>query len=61
MAVTLESALFMCKNFQNNQNSSVNTADLTLQQMFHKTTKLVVRFGNDWLGKTFMETSVIDW
>ena len=29
MAVTLESAVFMGKNFQNNQNSIVNTADLS--------------------------------
>ena len=34
MAVTMESATFMEKNFQNNQNSIVNTADLTLKQMF---------------------------
>ena len=30
MAVTMESATFMGKNFQNNQNSVVNTAELTL-------------------------------
>ena len=29
MAVTMESAVFMGKNFQNNQNSIVNTADLS--------------------------------
>ena len=34
MSVTLESAVFMGKNFQNKQNSIVNTADLTLKQMF---------------------------
>ena len=34
MAVTKESAVFIGKNFQNNQNSTVNTADLTLKQMF---------------------------
>ena len=65
MAVTMESAVFMGKNFQNNQNSIVNTADLTLKQMFDKTAKLVaeqdLRFGNDWLGKTFMDISVINW
>ena len=32
MAVTMESAVFMGKNFQNNRNSIVNTADLTLKQ-----------------------------
>ena len=41
MAVTMESATFMGKNFQNNQNSIVNTADLTLKQMFHIFAKLV--------------------
>ena len=41
MAVTMESATFMGKNFQNNQNSIVNTADLTLKQMFDISTKLV--------------------
>ena len=34
MAVTMASAVFMGKNFQNNRNSIVNTADLTLKQMF---------------------------
>ena len=29
MAVTIESATLMGKNFQNNRNSIVNTADLT--------------------------------
>ena len=41
MAVTMESAVFMGKNFQNNQNSIVNTAALTLKQMFDITAKLV--------------------
>ena len=41
MAVTMESAVFMGKNFQNNQNSILNTADLTLKQMFDKSSKLV--------------------
>ena len=41
MAVTMESATFMGKNFQNIQNSIVNTADLTLKQMFDISTKLV--------------------
>ena len=35
-AVTMESAVFMGKNFQNNQNSIVNTADLTLKKMSAK-------------------------
>ena len=37
----MESATFMGKNFQNNQNSIVNTADLTLKQMFDISAKLV--------------------
>ena len=41
MAVTMESAVFMGKNFQNNQNSIVNTADLTLKQIFDISAKLV--------------------
>ena len=41
MAVTMESSVFMGKNFQNNQNSIVNTADLTLKQMFDISAKSV--------------------
>ena len=41
MSVTMESAVFTGKNFQNNQNSIVNTADLTLKQMFDISAKLV--------------------
>ena len=41
MAIPMESAVFMGKNFQNNQNSMVNTADLTLKQMFDMSAKLV--------------------
>ena len=41
MAVTMESAIFMVKNFQNNHNSIVNTEDLTLKQMFDISAKLV--------------------
>ena len=41
MVVTMESAVFMGKNFQNQHNSIVNTADLTLKQMFDISAKLV--------------------
>ena len=41
MAVTMESAVLMGKNFQNNHNSIVNTAGLTLKQMFDISAKLV--------------------
>ena len=41
MAVTMNSASFMVKNFQDNQNSIVNTTDLTLKKMFDISAKLV--------------------
>ena len=41
MAVTMESAIFMRKNFQNNRNSVANTTDLTLKSMFDIFAKLV--------------------
>ena len=41
MALTMESAVFMGKNFPNNRNSIVNMTDLTLKQMFDMSTKLV--------------------
>ena len=40
-SVTMDSATFMVKNFQDNQNSIVNTTDLTLKQMFGISAKLV--------------------
>ena len=42
MTVTMESAVFVGKNFQNNQNSIVNAADLTLKQIFDISAKLVI-------------------
>ena len=41
MAVTMESAVFMGKIYQNNFHSIVNTTDLTLLQMFDISAKLV--------------------
>ena len=41
MAVTMNAATFMGKNFQDNQNSSMNTSDLTLKKMFDISAKLV--------------------
>ena len=41
MAVTMNSATFMGKNFQDNKNSIVNTTDLTLKKMFDISAKLV--------------------
>ena len=41
MAVTMESAVFMGKNYLNNCQSIANTTDLTLKQMFDISTRLV--------------------
>ena len=41
MSVTLESAVFMGKNFLDNCHSITNTKDLTLKQMFDISAKLV--------------------
>ena len=41
MSVTLESAVFMGKNYSDNQHSIKNTKDLTLKQMFDFSAKLV--------------------
>ena len=41
MAVTMNAATFMVKNFQDNLNSIMNTTDLTLKKMFDISAKLV--------------------
>ena len=41
MVVTMNAATFMGKNFQDNQNSIMNTSDLTLKKMFDISAKLV--------------------
>ena len=41
VAVTMDSATFMGKNFQDNHNSIVSTTDLTLKQMFGISAKLL--------------------
>ena len=67
MAATMNAATFMGKDFMDIQNSIMNSKDLTLKKMFDITLKLVSeqrrdqQCGQDSLGKTFMETSVIDW
>ena len=40
MSVTLESAVFIGKNYQNNCHSIVNTTDLTLKQVFDTSARL---------------------
>ena len=67
MFVIMESAIFMGKNFQNNRNSVVNIADLTLKQMFDTSAKLVSEQEEisslETIGweNHFMEISVINW
>ena len=41
MAATMNAATFMGKNFLDNQNSIMNTSDLTLKKMFDISAKLV--------------------
>ena len=41
MTVTMESAVFMVKSYPNNCQSIVNTTDLTLEQMFDISSRLV--------------------
>ena len=41
MTVTMESAVFMGKNYLNNGQSIANTTDLTLKKMFDISTRLV--------------------
>ena len=41
MAVTMESAVFMGKHYQNNRHSTANTTDLTHKQVFDLSTKFV--------------------
>ena len=67
MSVTMESAVFMGKNYLNNCQSIVNTTDLTLKRMFDISTRLVSEqdeisgLETIWLGESFMEISVINW
>ena len=42
MSVTMESAVFIGKNFLNNCQSIATTTDLTLKQMFDMSTRLVI-------------------
>ena len=66
MAVTMESATFMGNISKDNQNSIVNTADLTPKQMFEIFVKLVGEQDEisnlETIGwDTFMEISIINW
>ena len=62
--VTMESAVFMGKNYLNNCQSIANTTDLTLKQMFDISARLVaeqdeISWLETMLGKSFMEILVI--
>ena len=65
MAVTICSDIHG-KNFQNNQNSMMNTSDLTLKKMFDISAKLaneqdeIFKVDTILWEKTFMEIYVID-
>ena len=68
MSVTLESCVFMGKNYSDNWHSIVNTRDLNLKQMFDISTRLVSEQSDEIygvktikLGKLFMEVFVFDW
>ena len=68
MAVTMNAATFMGKNFLDNENSIKNSTDLTLKKMFDISEKLVSEqeeMNNldkiQWGKNSFMETTVIDW
>ena len=63
MSVTLESAVFMDKNYLDNCHSITNTKDLTLKQMFDISAKLVSEPDeiSGLVGKSFMEIYVFDW
>ena len=63
----MNAATYMGKKFQVNQNSIMNTTDLTLKKMFDISAKLVgeqdeiINVDKIRWEKTFMETSVINW
>ena len=67
MVATMNAATFMGKNFLDNQNSIMNSTDLTFEENVRHHCKIGGRTrrdqqcGQDSFGKTFMETAVIDW
>ena len=66
MAATMNAATFMGKNFSTIQNFIMNSRDLTLKQMFDITAnwwanKKRLTMWTKFIGKSFMETTVIDW
>ena len=62
MSVTLESAVFMGKNYSDNCHSITNTKDLTLKQMFDISEKLVSEQDEIYGGEAIeWEILVFDW
>ena len=68
MSVTMESAVFMGKNYSDNWHSIKNTKDFTMKQMFDISAKLVSEQDEiygvktiNWLGRLFMEVFVFNW
>ena len=66
MALTMESAVFMGKNYQKNGNSIANTTDLTLEQMFDITTnwcqnKMRSQVWRQLVGRIIHGNTVINW
>ena len=65
VAVTMNAATSMGKNFQDHQNSSINTTDLTLKKIFDITSKLVseqdeINFDNiQWRRNSWKQLSLI--
>ena len=58
MTVTMESAIFMGKNYLNNCHSIKNTKDLTMKQMFDVSEKLLVGH-SDWGMNSWKQLSLI--
>ena len=68
MSSTLESAVFMGKNYLDKCHSVTNTKDLTVKQMFDISAKLVSEQDEiygvkriNWLGKSIMEVFIFGW
>ena len=67
MSSTLESSVFMGKNYSDNWHSIKNTKDVTMKQMFDISSKLVSEqdeidgVKTIFLGRLFMEVFVFDW
>ena len=55
MSVTLESAVFMAKNYSDNWHSIKNTKDFTMKQMFDISSKLVSE------QDEIYEVKTVDW